>query len=243
MAADLLSTAGAAHDPIDAAATVEVYAAEITAAGAERTVRSNLALLTAALHKVGGRPTFITRRPAAREANRNDDLVAAFTELGVTTLTEQQRLQLAQDLIGSVTGHDDSPRERVRAQGRESILGSFEVLDSMDVSDILAPTSAPTRSVAQKRRKAGELIGLPVGTRPDYRYPAFQFDRAQHRIHPLVKHANRRLDVHNDPYGAASWWLTPTDILDGRSPLEDLEAGDLTEIAIDNILDTARRGM
>ncbi|MDH6284957.1 hypothetical protein M2280_006221, partial [Prescottella agglutinans] len=28
MAADLLSTAGAAHDPIDAAATVEVYAAE-----------------------------------------------------------------------------------------------------------------------------------------------------------------------------------------------------------------------
>lgn len=244
MAADALSAAGAARDPIDAAATVEVYAAEIAVAGAERTVRSNLALLTAALHKVGGRPVFVTRRTAARAASSvQDDLVAAFTELGMTTLTEQQRLQLAQDLIGTVTGHNDSPRERTRAEGRESLLESFELLDSMDVSDVLAPTSAPTRSVAQKRRKAGDLIGLPIGTRPDYRYPAFQLDRAQHRIHPLVKHANNRLDVENDPYGAASWWLTTTEILDGRSPLEDLEAGDLTEIAIDNVLDTARRGM
>ncbi|GAA4474294.1 hypothetical protein GCM10023094_09640 [Rhodococcus olei] len=244
MAADVLSAAGAAHDPSDAAATVEAYAAEIAATGADHAVRSNLTLLTAALHKVGGHPALATRRRAARAVSpAHDDLVAVFTELGMTTLTEQQRLQLAQDLIGTVTGRTDSPRERARATGRESILDSFEHLDSMDISHILAPTSAPTRSVAQKRRKAGDLIGLPVGTRPDYRYPAFQLDRTQHRIHPLVRHANKHLDVDHDPYGAASWWLTPTDILDGRTPLEDLEAGDLTEMAIDNVLDTARRGM
>lgn len=130
-----------------------------------------------------------------------------------------------------------------RWNSKESILDSFELHDSMDVAGILEPTSARTRSVAQKRRNAGDLIGLPTGTRPDYKYPAFQLDRAQHRIHPLVRYANGRLDVENDPYGAASWWLTPTDILDGRSPLEDFQSGDLTEIAIDNILDTARRGM
>lgn len=58
-----------------------------------------------------------------------------------------------------------------------------------------------------------------------------------------MKYANRQLAVAADPYGAASWWLTGTEILDGRSPLEDLEAGELTEIAIDNVLDVARRGM
>lgn len=46
-----------------------------------------------------------------------------------------------------------------------------------------------------------------------------------------------------DPYDAASWWLTGTEIRDGRSPLEDLEAGELTEIAGDSVLDTVRRGM
>lgn len=242
MTAEAVPTAGAPHTPTDAAATADIYAAEITASGATRTVRSNLALLTAAVRKAGGRP-ISSRRPGARAVVPDDDLVSAFAELVVTTLTEQQRLQLAQDLIGSVTGHDDSRRERARALGRESILGSFEILDSMEVSGILAPTSTPTRSVAQKRRKVGELIGLPVGSRPDYRYPAFQFNRAQHRIDPLVKHANLRLDVENDPYGAGSWWLTPTDILDGRSPLDDFVAGDLTEIAIDNVLDAARLGM
>lgn len=58
-----------------------------------------------------------------------------------------------------------------------------------------------------------------------------------------MKYANRRLAVAQGLYGAASWWPTGTDILDGRSPLEDLEAGELTEIAGDNVPDTARRGM
>lgn len=45
----------------------------------------------------------------------------------------------------------------------------------------------PIRSVAQKRRKVGELIGLPIGTCPDYRYPVFQFNRTRHKIYDLVK--------------------------------------------------------
>lgn len=39
----------------------------------------------------------------------------------------------------------------------------------------------------------------------------------------------------------ASWWLTKSDLLDGGSPLADLESGDLTEIAVDNL--TQVRGM
>lgn len=168
------------------------------------------------------------------------DVVTALTQFSAAALSQTERLQLAQSLIATVTDtHDTGPR----ATARRSVLDALEVIDSKEVAAILAPTSEPIRSVAQKRRKAGELIGLPIGTRPDYRYPLFQFDRARHQIHDLVKYANRRLAVADDPYGAASWWLTATEILDGRSPLEDLEAGELTEIAIDNVLDVARRGM
>ncbi|WP_186322378.1 MULTISPECIES: hypothetical protein [Nocardiaceae] len=126
---------------------------------------------------------------------------------------------------------------------KKLILDSLVVIDSTEIARILAPTATSTPSVAQKRRLAGELIGLPVGARPDYLYPLFQFDALRHRIHDVVCHANRRLFANEDPYGAASWWLTPTDMLDGNSPLEDLEEGQLTEIAVDNVIDHARHGM
>lgn len=243
MSAKPLHSSGA-HDPIDSAATLALLTSEIAQEGPRRAVGANLRALRAALHRIPRTeriPAHVTtaHRSAAAES---DDLIEVFTELVATTLTEHQRLELAQVLIGTVTGRDQV-RERVRRTGRESILGSFELLDSIEVAEILAPTSRPTRSVAQKRRKAGELIGLPVSSRPDYRYPAFQLNRTQHRIHPMVRYANMRLQVDGDPYGAASWWLTPVDILDGRSPMQDLEAGELTEIAVDNILDAARRGM
>ncbi|ORM02900.1 hypothetical protein [Prescottella equi] len=123
------------------------------------------------------------------------------------------------------------------------ILDSLVVVDSTGVARILGSTASSIPSIAQKHCLAGDLIGLPVGARPNYSYPVFQFDTCRHKIHDVVRHANRRLYVGTDPYGAASWWLTASDMLDGNSPLEDLEAGQLTEIAIDNLIDHARHGL
>lgn len=218
---------------------VERIADVIRAKGVVDAARSNLASFTAAVRKTQTTP----RTRIHPSSSGTAPLVAALTGFSVTALSEHDRLQLAQDLIATVTSPGASPQADALANGKQSILDTLDVIDSIDVARILAPTSTATRSVAQKRRKAGDLIGLPVGTRPDYRYPAFQFDAQRNQIRPLVRYANQRLDVANDPYGAASWWLTPTDILDGRSPLDDLDAGDLTEIAIDNVLDAARRGM
>ncbi|QDQ98684.1 hypothetical protein [Tomitella fengzijianii] len=234
MAAQLVPAEGAAQEIVDDGSVADDLKAVVDAM-----VESVFAQHADAINTTDRNRRINTRRTAGR----THGLVSVFVDLGVATLSEQQRLELAQDLIGTVTGHDADRREKARAEGRESIFSAFDVLDSKEVSRILAPTSAPARSVAQKRRKAGELIGLPVGKRPDFRYPDFQFDRAQQRVRSLVAHANRRLDVANDPYGAASWWLTPADVLDDRSPLEDLEAGILTEVAIDNVLDDVRRGM
>ncbi|WP_182346257.1 hypothetical protein [Tomitella gaofuii] len=234
MATQLVPTGGAAQEIVDDGVGVEALQKL-----ADALVESGFALREDAITTAGRIQQINTRRTAGRP----HDLVSVFVNLGVATLSERQRLELARDLIGTVTSHNADQREEVREEGRESIFRAFDVLDSKAVSCILAPTSAPARSVAQKRRKAGELIGLPVGKRPDFRYPDFQFDRARHQVRSLVVHANRSLDVANDPYGAASWWLTPTAVLDDRSPLEDLEAGNLTRVAIDNVLDNARRGM
>lgn len=194
---------------------------------------------------------------ATQHSRDSEDTVEAVAELAAETLSAQERLQLAQFLIATVEFNDNDTHAIDRSvaeivtsnqktdleSAKKSVLDSLEVIDSKEVARILAPTGAAVRSVAQKRRTAGDLIGLPVGSRPNYRFPIFQFDTQRHKIHDVVVHANRRLDVNEDPYGAASWWLTPVDLLDGNSPLEDLEAGDLTEIAVDNVIDHARQGM
>ena len=243
MSAEAFSSGPApAIDPVVVARMSESIRVE----GLERALGTYFAEFRLALVQAGGnapdpgpragrRGTELTA-PGAEGAS--GDVVTALTQFSAAALSQTERLQLAQSLIATVTD-DVSPR----ATARRSVLDALEVIDSKEVATILAPTSEPIRSVAQKRRKAGELIGLPIGARPDYRYPLFQFDRARHQIYDLVKYANRQLAVAQDPYGAASWWLTGTEILDGRSPLEDLEAGELTEIAIDNVLDVARRGM
>ncbi|RYE38642.1 MAG: hypothetical protein EOP24_46450 [Hyphomicrobiales bacterium] len=246
MSAEAFSSEPApAIDPVVVARMSESIRVE----GLQRALGTYFAEFRLALVQAGEKPpdpgpraaTAGRRRDALTAVGADEaggDVVTALTQFSAAALSQTERLQLAQSLIATVTD-DASPR----ANARRSVLDALEMIDSKEVATILAPTSEPIRSVAQKRRKAGELIGLPIGARPDYRYPLFQFDRNRHQIYDLVKYANRRLAVAEDPYGAASWWLTGTEILDGRSPLEDLEAGELTEIAIDNVLDVARRGM
>lgn len=193
----------------------------------------------------------------AQDSRDDEDTIETVAELAAATLSAPQRLQLAQFLLATVAVDvaDVPAIDRpvaARAAGtrqadldtaKKSILDSLEMINSKEVARILAPTSEANRSVAQKRRAAGDLIGLPIGTRPNYLYPAFQFDTQRHKIHDVVRHANRRLYVDSDPYGAASWWLTPVEVLDWNSPFEDLEAGNLTVIAVDNVIDHARQGM
>ena len=249
MSAEAFSSGPApAIDPVVVARMSESIRVE----GLERALGTYFAEFRLALVQTSGKPP--DRGPRAATVGRRGDaltavgaeeaggdVVTALTQFSAAALSQTERLQLAQSLIATVTDAEEGTS--LRANARRSVLDALEVIDSKEVATILAPTSEPIRSVAQKRRKAGELIGLPIGARPDYRYPLFQFDRARHQIYDLVKYANRRLAVAQDPYGAASWWLTGTEILDGRSPLEDLEAGELTEIAIDNVLEVARRGM
>lgn len=57
-------------------------------------------------------------------------------------------------------------------------------------------------------QRASALIALP-DERDRVFYPAFQVDPKKHRIHPEVEKVNVILGAAGDPWGVASWWLSP----------------------------------
>ncbi|MDH6291071.1 hypothetical protein [Rhodococcus opacus] len=129
------------------------------------------------------------------------------------------------------------------AERRQSLLEQVGTLKAGEAGRVLAPRAGESRTLVKKLRDEGVLLGLPLGRRPDYHYPAFQFDTVHHRVWPIVAYANRQLGAAEDPWGVTSWWRAPSDVLDGRTPLQDLEDGDLTEIAVDNMISVAEQGM
>ena len=127
-------------------------------------------------------------------------------------------------------------------RSKQYIRDTLDLMSADEVETILGHDASHPATKVNELRVSGHLIGLPdrVGM---YVYPAFQLDRHQHRIHPIVAYANCALHAADDPYGVVSWWLTATELLDGNSPLDELTAGTLTDIAVDNVLADQQSGM
>ncbi|MBM4474045.1 hypothetical protein GS456_01050 [Rhodococcus hoagii] len=141
--------------------------------------------------------------------------------------------------------HEAAPRgvaSELRTRSKQYIRDALNLLSHNDVADLLEHGAECPALTVDELRTVGQLIGFP-GPAGSYEYPSFQVDTESHRVHPIAAHANRALRADRDPYGVASWWLTTTDLLDGRSPLDELTGGTLTVIAVDNILDFLRSGM
>ncbi|MDV6305357.1 hypothetical protein R3P93_22565 [Rhodococcus cerastii] len=142
--------------------------------------------------------------------------------------------------------HGAAPRgaasELLLTRSMQYIRDALNLLSHDDVAEILGHGAARLALTVDELRTAGRLIGFPSPAGA-YEYPSFQIDTELHRVHPIAAQANRALRADRDPYGVASWWLTTTDLLDGRSPLDELTDGTLTAIAVDNILNLLRSGM
>lgn len=128
-----------------------------------------------------------------------------------------------------------SPADPVPAKHR-ALKQKFETVSASDVGIVVAPTLESSRrtSIVRRLRGSSELLGLQIGQL--YNYPVFQLDTASHQVKPVVKYANQKLDARNNPWDVASWWTTPMDALDGQTPLERLESGNLTETDVDNTM-------
>lgn len=83
-----------------------------------------------------------------------------------------------------------------------------------------------SRQAVDKRRRAGQLIGLPLGRR-GYAYPAWQFDR--HGTIPGLEPVLAALEGH-DPWMRAIFMLAGNARMDDRTPLEMLRRGEVGKV-------------
>ena len=83
-----------------------------------------------------------------------------------------------------------------------------------------------SRQAVEKRRSAGNLLGLTTG-RHGYRYPAWQFTRSG--VLPGLEDILRALAPY-DPWMQAAFFLGSNPRLKGKSPLEMLKAGQLSVV-------------
>lgn len=113
---------------------------------------------------------------------------------------------------------------RIAQDAREAIL-SEGVADAEQIGQWLGGSGGALRDKASKARRAGKLLGLDVNGRT--KYPVFQIDPARARIRPGVSEANMQLNARDDPWGVASWWLSPSGWLpDGQRPADIAVAGE-----------------
>jgi hypothetical protein len=118
---------------------------------------------------------------------------------------------------------EDEPFERARLRGlriRERMLrergGTLTVEQA-------AQLLAITRQGVDKRRRSGRLLALSTGRR-GYAYPAWQFRSGS--VLPGFERVLKELAV-QDPWMQAGFFLSTAASLDGVTPLEALERGDI----------------
>lgn len=109
-------------------------------------------------------------------------------------------------------------RARIETTARQALF-DHPHYEAADIADALGSRDKNRRSMANKLRERGVIVGYRVAGR--YLYPAFQFDTAAARVRPIVAETNRKLDAKHDPWAVASWWLTPSAWLaDDASPAD-----------------------
>jgi len=151
----------------------------------------------------------------APAVNDVEVLLTAVRGAGLTPAREIRLSDRAAALLESM---------RIEQDAREAVLREG-VADADQVGQWLGGSGTAIRDKASKARRAGRLLGLDVNGRT--KYPIFQIDPAQARIRPGVAEANTQLNAKADPWGVASWWLSPSGWLaDGQRPADVAIAGD-----------------
>lgn len=102
----------------------------------------------------------------------------------------------------------------IRHEARRAVLAHHHLDHSQAVAIVGREALADTSAVVSYDRS---------GIR---RYPRFQFDTEASAVRPIVAEINRVLGADCDPWGVASWWLSPSAWrADGRSPASLAEEG------------------
>ncbi|NWF84898.1 MAG: hypothetical protein HXY18_13840 [Bryobacteraceae bacterium] len=121
----------------------------------------------------------------------------------------------SEEALASIRAHDPLAGARVRGleAKRKLIEGEGGSLSSAEAAKLLRIT----RQAIDRRRKEGKLLGVELG-RKGFRYPVWQFGLAN--FEPVLA-AVRDLDS----WEQLTFFLNPTAMLGGLTPLEALQGG------------------
>lgn len=126
-------------------------------------------------------------------------------------------------------GADIAREATVRGLARARILDE-EMLSASAVSVLLGSRSSNSRQYANRLRLRSEIVGVPHHNQ--FLFPRFQFDEETATVWPAARQANVLLDASIDPWGAASWWVTPDGTIGGRAPKDLLGSEDDVLVAL-----------
>ncbi|MBB5474657.1 hypothetical protein HF998_00635 [Cellulomonas hominis] len=191
---------------------------------------------------------------AAQRAGATDLLITVWTEddddlevaelVGMETLHEAERAGLAWRENSVFLVHAKSWRSRGAGE-LEALTSHLRML-----SDLHRPikVTADVALLAIEAEMSESLTDAPAGERPvlchpghdSHRGPAFQFDLASGRVHPVVRELAGTLRYAEDPVGSYSWWTrrnswiaaTPAELLGtGQDDLIRFAAAQIREDA------------
>jgi hypothetical protein len=161
---------------------------------------------------------------AAEVAAHHPDLEATEDRVRTLLAVVAKRNEIVHGLAGQprqvldVDDLTDSTLRQARLAG-EAIATIWEerMLEPRAAAEALS-AKATNREKVRSYRERSWLLGLPRDR--SYLYPAFQFDPRKRELYPEVRQVNELLDAAADPWGLASWWVSPNDRLGGARPLD-----------------------
>lgn len=176
----------------------------------------------------------VFERTAARKAlvSRPGE-AAMLVRMALTTEDEVERLSGGPTRVREAI--DDAFTDlRIRTEARRAVL-DVPMLRSGGVAAALGLRGVNTREAASDLRRRGVLLGVaPSASTRSYLYPSFQLDPVERRVVPVVAAVNRHLGALEDPWGVASWWVSPHPRLSGNAPMDLVgtdRVGDLLVLA------------
>lgn len=138
--------------------------------------------------------------------------------------------QIAQDdpILELIESDNILDEKAVLSDAVEHIL-SFPHLSARDVADRYGKTWANPSDALRKLSAKGEVIGLKRGGK--FRYPEFQFSLSDEASR-IIREGNVLLGARDDPWGVASWWLSPNpSTRDRKSPAQLLDENSLETVS------------
>jgi len=148
---------------------------------------------------------------------------AALAEGVVGEFAGQPRTVIDEVELPTFDADDILAEAALRGEVRARVLDE-ELLTAAAVSWLLGSRSKNPRQYANGLRAKGVLVAVPH--RNQFLYPAFQIDAEHGFVRPSVAEVNVALGAAEDPWGVASWWISPNGALGEERPVELL--GDVT---------------